>query len=294
MTAAVQNILTLADRDLAAGRYADAEREYAKVLEEDADLYVAVHGRGVARTCQSTMLSGDPVALITSTEEAFRMCEKQGGDKQELLTRVTLDIINFTAKKYNELTRIYNSVARKENTKAPSRLFFYTWSVSKPEGLALSDIYIPLINYLAAIIRVSEYLDGILEGNEELKSRRLHNVGNLAIYYDWLISFNATGRVSEEYYQQVREKKNYLSTLRAELEGEMAAPTEFKNAPFKRPEGRPLPGIANQVDEDKKIARFPLRAPFELICPLCGTIQNSNRNVCFQCGAKFFFDDEAE
>ena len=294
MTEAVQNILTLADRDLAAGRFADAEHEYGRALELDADLYVAIHGRGIARTCQSTLLSGDPVALIASTEEAFRMCEKQGGDKQEFLTRVTVDIINFTAKKYNELTRIYNSVARKENTKAPSRLFFYTWSVSKPEGLSLSDIYIPLINYLAAIIRVSEYLDGILEGSEELKSRRLHNIGNLTIFYDWLISFNATGRVSEEYYDQIVQKKAYLGQLRATIEGEMAAPTEFKNAPFKRPEGRPLPGIASSVDTEARTATFPLRAPFELICPICGTIQNSNRNVCFQCGAKFSFTSEAE
>ena len=291
MTPALENILTLADRDLAAGRYADAEAEYAKALEADADLYVAVHGRGVARTWQSTLLDGDPIALIASTEDAFSMCRKAGGDENALLARVAVDLINLTSTKYNELTRIYASIARKENQKAPSALFFYTWSLSHPNGLSLQDIYIPLINYLAALIMVSEYLDKLLDGKNGLQRRRLHNVGNLAIFYDWLIAFNATGMVNEIYYNDVVAKKAALAKLRKKLEKECAEP-EYRNVPLAPPEGRPLPGVASETDKDSKIAHFGTRPPFEIICPVCGTIQKSNRSICFQCSCKFIFDDE--
>lgn len=293
MTPELENILILADRDLAAGRYADAEAEYAKALEADADLYVAVHGRGVARTWQSTLLDGDPIALIASTEDAFLMCRKAGGDEDALLARVAIDLINLTSTKYNELTRIYTSIARKENQKAPSPLFFYTWSLSQPQGMSLSDVYIPMINYLAALIMVSEYLDRLLENKDGFKPRRLHNVGNLAIFYDWLIAFNATGRVNEDYYRQTLIKKGELAAVRAKLEQEIAAP-EFQNVPYERPEGRPLPGVAVEANKRKKIAHFGTRPPFEVICPICGTIQKSNRSICFQCSCKFIYDDEVE
>ncbi len=293
MTPALENILTLADRDLAAGRYADAEAEYAKALEADADLYIAVHGRGVARTWQSTLFDGDPTALIASTEDAFNMCRKADGSEDALLARVAVDLINLTSTKYNELTRIYTSIARKENQKAPSPLFFSTWSLSRPEGLTLSDIYIPLINYLAALIQISEYLDRLLDGKEGLKRRRLHNVGNLAIFYDWLIAFNATGRVSASYYNDTVAKRDALARLRERLERECAEP-KYRNIPNERPEGRPLPGIASETDSESKTAHFGSRPPFEIICPVCGTIQRSNRSICFQCSCKFIFDDEQD
>ncbi len=293
MTPAVENILTLADRDLAAGRFADAETEYAKALESDADLYIALHGRGVARTWQSTLFDGDPIALVFSTEDALHICEKTGGDRDAFMARIAVDLINITSTKYNELTRIYTSVARKENQKAPSPLFFYTWSLSQPQGLALTDIYIPLINYLAALIRVSEYLDKLLADEPSLKRRRLHNVGNLAIFYDWLIAFNATGRVQSAYYDEIVGKKRSLIDLRAQLQKECEEP-EYKNVPVTPPEGRPLSGIAPQSDERKKQAHYATRPPVEVICPICGTIQKSSRSICFQCSCKFIFDDEKD
>lgn len=291
MTPDVEKLLTLADRDLAAGRYADAEKEYAKALELDPDCYVAVHGRGAARTWQSTLLSGDPTALIYSTQDAFAMAERAGADTGDFLARVAVDLINLTSNKYNELTRIYTSIARKENTKAPSPLFFYTWDLSHPQGLTLPDVYIPMINYLAALIQVSEYLDGVLEGNEALKRRRQHNIGNLNIFYDWLIAFNATGRVAEGYYNQILEKKQQLLTVRSRLDKELSEP-EYRNVPSARPEGRPLPGVSSDVDREEKVAHFGERPPIEIICPICGTIQKSNRSVCFQCSCQFIFDDE--
>ena len=291
MNPAVENIMTLADRDLAAGRYADAEREYGRALELDCDLYAAVHGRGVARTWQSTLLSGDPVALIASTQDALAMAKKAGEDVDELLDRVADDIIGLTIAKYDELTHIYHLVARKENTVAPSPLFYYTWDLSHPDGLALTDLYIPVINYLAALIQVSEFLDSILEGKEEMKRRRLLNVGNLAVFYDWLIDFNSTGKVSHSYYRETIAKKNELLSLRQTLESECAEPA-LRNVPRERPEGRPLPGVSVNLDKDRKIARFGPRPPFEVICPICGTVQKSNRSVCFRCSCTFIYDDE--
>ena len=293
MTAALENILLLADRDLSAGRYADAEAEYAKALEADADLYVAIHGRGVARTWQSTLFDGDPVALIASTDDSLRMCRRAGGDEDAFMRRIAVDLINVTSTKYNELTRIYASIARKENQKAPSPLFFYTWSLEKPQGLELPDIYIPMINYLAALIRVSEYLDGLLKGREGFQRRRLHNVGNLAIFYDWLIAFNNTGKVSSSYYMEITSKKRALNALRSQLETECAAP-EPRNIPIAKPEGRPLAGVASESDKEAGIAHFGTRPPFEVICPVCGTIQKSSRTICFHCSCKFIFDDEIE
>lgn len=293
MALSIENIMLLADRDLAAGRYADAEMEYGKVLEADADHYLALHGRGVSRTWQSTLLDGDPVALIASTEDALRICEKQGGDRDAFMARIAVDLINLTSTKYNELTRIYTSIARKENQKAPSPLFFYTWSLSHPQGLTLSDVYIPMINYLAALIEVSEYLDKLLEDYGKLSNRRLHNVGNLAIFYDWLIAFHATGRVAPDYYNAVVAKKAAMEGLREKLEKHLDEP-EYRNVPSVPPEGRPLPGIASEVDKDQKIAVFGIRPPIEVICPVCGTIQKSNRSICFQCSCKFLFKDEMD
>ena len=291
MPSPTDNIMTLADRDLAAGRYADAEREYAHALELDADLYEAVHGRGVARTWQSTLWDGDPIALISSTQDAFAMAKKAGADTAAFLDRVAIDLINLTSTKYNELTRIYYSIARKENTQAPSPLFFYTWNLDHPQGLSLSDIYIPLINYLAAIIQICEYLDSVLAGKKEMKYRRLHNVGNLAVFYDWLIAFNATGKVNADYLRETQNKKRDLEKVRQHLEKVCAAP-QFKNVPNENPEGRPLPGVCSSLDKDKKLAHFGVRPPFEVICPVCGTIQRSNRSLCFQCGCTFIYDDE--
>ncbi len=291
MTPELQNILLLADRDLAAGRYADAEAEYAKALETDANLYIAVHGRGVARTWQSTLLDGDPIALIASTEDALRMCRSADGDEAAFMARIAVDLINLTSTKYNELTRIYTSIARGENRKAPSPLFFYTWSLAKPQGLELEDVYIPMVNYLAALIKIGEYLDKLLESDNALKRRRLHNIGNLAIFYDWLIAFNATGRVNNEYYKSTVAKKRALAELRKRIEKDVSEP-EYRNVPAARPEGRPLPGVAAEADKENKIAHFGTRPPFEVICPVCGTIQKSNRSICFQCSCKFIFDDE--
>lgn len=293
MTPALENILKLADRDLAAGRYADAEAEYAKVLEADADNYRALHGRGLARTWQSTLLDGDPIALIDSTEEALKLCRRQGGGEAEFLDRISFEIINLTSIKYNELTRIYTSIARKENLKAPSPLFFYTWSLTRPQGMSLDDVYIPMINYLAAIIMVSEYLDHLLSERTDLQDRRLHNAGNLAIFYDWLISFEATGWVHESYYKSILKKKEANSALRDELEEKLNAP-DFRHTPGDFPQGRPLPGVAIDADREKKVAHFPVRPPFEVICPVCGTIQKSNRSICYQCSCKFFFDDDID
>ena len=293
MAISLENIMLLADRDMAAGRYADAETEYAKILEADADHYMALHGRGVARTWQSTLLQGDPTALIPSTDEALRMCERQGGNRDAFLARIAIDLINLTSTKYNELTRIYNSIARKENQKAPSPLFFCTWSLSHPQGLSLSDVYIPMINYLAAIIEVSEYLDNLLREYAHLQNRRLHNIGNLNIFYDWLIAFNATGRVTPEYYAEILRKKEALAPLRENLEETLETP-EYRNVPSVPPEGRPLPGVASEVDKIKKIAVYGIRPPMEVICPVCGTIQKSNRSLCYQCSCQFVFKDEGE
>ena len=42
----------------------------------------------------------------------------------------------------------------------------------------------------------------------------------------------------------------------------------------------------------KKEVHFSNRDSEKVVCPICGTSQNSNRRVCFHCGAKFVFDDE--
>lgn len=291
MTPALENILKLADRDMAAGRYADAEREYGLLLETDADMYLALHSRGIARTWQSTLFDGDPTALIDSTDEAIKLCRQVGGDEAAFMRRVSFEIINITANKYNELTRIYNSIVRKENQKAPSPLFFYTSSITRPNGFTLDDIYIPLINYLAAIIMNSEYLDRLLEGREDLKDRRLHNITNLTVFYDWLITFYPSGKVHEDYYAGILAKKEKLAAVRAALESELDAPAVQK-APREFPDGKPLPGVAKIVDEDNKVAHFPIRPPFEVVCPICGTLQKSNRSVCYVCACKFVFDDD--
>ena len=293
MTPELKNIMTLADRDLASGRYADAEAEYARILEIDPDHYEALHARGIARTWRSTLLDGDPIALINSTEDALKLCRRLDGDEPAFMDRVSFEIINLTSTKYNELTRIYTSIARKENLKAPSPLFFYTWSSSRPQGLTMDDVYIPMINYLAAIIMVSEYLDRLLAGREDMKVRRLHNVTNLAIFYDWLITFHDSGKVNEEYYQSILQKKADIEALREELESDTSAP-ELQKLPRAFPEGKPLPGLAKTVEEDKKIAHFPVRPPFEVVCPVCGTIQKSNRSICYECSCKFVFDDDQE
>lgn len=222
MNPELHNILLLADRDLAAGRCADAEAEYQKALEMAPEFYVALHGRGVAHAWQSSLYEGNPAALITSTDDALRTCRKTGGDEDELLRRVAIDLINLTSTKYNELTRIYMSVARHENQKAPSPLFFYTWSHAQPQGMTLPDIYLPMINYLASIILISEYLDGLLKDKAAFTRRRLHNIRNLAIFYDWLIAFNATGRVSTECYMQITAKRRALLPVRAQLEGDLS------------------------------------------------------------------------
>ena len=293
MTPELKNIMKLADRDLASGRYADAEAEYARVLEGDPDCYEALHARGIARTWRSTLLDGDPIALINSTEDALKLCRKLDGDEPEFMNRVSFEIINLTSTKYNELTRIYTSIARKENLKAPSPLFFYTWSSSRPQGLTMDDVYIPMINYLAAIIMVSEYLDRLLAERDYMKDRRLHNAANLNIFYDWLISFEPTGWVHDAYYKDIVAKREKLASLRDELEAELGAP-ELQHTPSDFPQGRPLPGIAIDADREKKVAHFPIRPPFEVICPVCGTIQKSNRSICYQCSCKFFFDDDVE
>ncbi len=293
MTPELEKIMKLANSDLAAGRYADAETEYAHVLERDPDAYEALHARGMARTWRSTLLDGDPIALINSTDDALKLCRKVGGDESEFLNRISFEIINLTSRKYNELTRIYTSIARKENLKAPSPLFFYTWSLSRPQGMSMDDIYVPMINYLAAIIMVSEYLDRLLEGREDRKDRRLHNAGNLVIFYDWLISFEPTGWVHDSYYQDILKKKEKMIAVREQLETELDAP-EFRHTPGDFPQGRPLPGLAIDADKEKKEAHFPVRPPFEVICPVCGTIQKSNRSICYQCSCKFFFDDDVE
>ena len=293
MTPELKNLMKLADRDLASGRYADAEAEYGRVLEGDPDHYEALHARGIAHSWRSTMLDGDPIALIGSTEDALRLCRKLGGDEAELMNRISFEIINLTSQKYNELTRIYTSIARKENLQAPSPLFFYTWSPSRPQGLTLDDVYIPMINYLAAIIMVSEYLDRLLAEREDMQVRRLHNIGNLAIFYDWLITFESSGWVHEAYYKDILEKKEKLAELRDKLEADVGAP-DLQHTPRVFPQGRPLPGIAIDADKEKKVAHFPIRPPFEVICPVCGTIQKSNRSICYQCSCKFFFDDDVD
>lgn len=293
MTPELEKIMKLANSDLSAGRYADAEAEYTHVLEGDPDAYEALHARGMARTWRSTLLEGDPIALIHSTDDALKLCRKVGGDEAEFLNRISFEIINLTSRKYNELTRIYTSIARKENLKAPSPLFFYTWSLSRPQGMSMDDIYVPMINYLAAIIMVSEYLDRLLEGRDDRKDRRLHNAGNLVIFYDWLISFEPTGWVHDSYYKDILKKKEKMIAVRAQLEEELDAP-EYKHAPGDFPQGRPLPGLAIDADKERKEAHFPIRPPFEVICPVCGTIQKSNRSICYQCSCKFFFDDDIE
>ena len=293
MSASLENILTLADRDLSAGHYAYAEAEYAEALKLDPNQYIALHGRGVARTWQSTLLEGDPIALITSTDEALKLCRRTGGSEADFTDRISFDLINITSRKYNELTRIYTSVNRGENRTAPSPLFFNTWSITRPDGLSLSDISIPLINYLAAIIMISEYLDRLLEPLEAMKVRRLHNVGNLAVFYDWLLSFSNTGRVNPDYLKDIRSKREALNGLQAQLEKDTSSP-EYKNAPSEFPQGKPLPGLAIDADREKRVAHFPMRPPFEVICPVCGTIQKSNRSLCYQCSCKFVFDDDTD
>ncbi len=293
MTSSMDNLLTLADRDMAAGRYADAEREYGLMLEADANTYLALHSRGIASVWQSNLLSGDPASLINSTDEAIKLCRRVGGDETEFLRRVSFEIINFTANKYNELTRIYTSIVRRENQKAPSPLFFFTWDLSHPNGLNLENVYIPLINYLAALIMDSEYLDRLLADREDFKARRLHNITNLAIFYDWLVTFHDSGKVNEEYYQSILQKRETLARVRDTLESDLSAP-ELQNVPREFPDGKPLPGVAKDLEEDKKIAHFPSRPPFEVVCPMCGTIQKSNRSICYECSCKFVFDDDLD
>ena len=69
---------------------------------------------------------------------------------------------------------------------------------------------------------------------------------------------------------------------------------DLRQTPRDFPQGRPLPGLAIDADKEKKVAHFPIRPPFEVICPVCGTIQKSNRSICYQCSCKFFFDDDVD
>ena len=88
-------------------------------------------------------------------------------------------------------------------------------------------------------------------------------------------------------------KREKLSVLREKLEEELGAP-DLRHVPDEFPQGKPLPGLAIDADKEKKVAHFPMRPPFEVICPVCGTIQKSNRSICYQCSCKFFFDDDME
>lgn len=48
----------------------------------------------------------------------------------------------------------------------------------------------------------------------------------------------------------------------------------------------------SSVNQVEKEAHFVSRPEDMLECPLCGKKQSSKRGVCFDCGAKFIFDDE--
>lgn len=48
----------------------------------------------------------------------------------------------------------------------------------------------------------------------------------------------------------------------------------------------------SSVNQVEKEAHFVTRPEDTLECPLCGKKQSSKRGVCFDCGARFIFDDE--
>ena len=48
----------------------------------------------------------------------------------------------------------------------------------------------------------------------------------------------------------------------------------------------------SSVNQVEKEAHFATRPEDMLECPLCGKKQPSKRGCCFECGAKFIFDDE--
>lgn len=236
MTPEAENHLRLADQAFAAGRWADAETQYTRALEAEPDSTMALYGRGVARAWQSSILGGKFTVAISAVKEALGRLSQTQGDHGDFLHRVATDLINLTSGKYNELTHIYSSIAKGENAVAPTRLFAYTWDPMHPQGLSLADVYIPMINYLAAVIAVAEFLDGLLRDEEDLTGRRLHNMGNLLIFYDWMLAFNATGRVCPDYYDITVAKTERLLQDKAALEGPSEpAPARAEKAPEKPP-----------------------------------------------------------
>lgn len=106
----------------------------------------------------------------------------------------------------------------------------------------------------------------------------------LGSLFSWLGSFLLYG------FGELIEQTTMVNQNLSKLQSDPWHPNEKSSPVFAaaEPEIKPEQTKAQAMveDEEDKIAVVD-RSKELLICPFCGTTQQSNRNICFSCGAKF-------
>ncbi len=77
---------------------------------------------------------------------------------------------------------------------------------------------------------------------------------------------------------------SHQSAQAAVIEPEHAVAPQSNNQTT--PESQPAPTV--------QTAEFESRSAQDIVCPICGKAQMSNRNSCYSCGCRFIFRDEQQ
>lgn len=156
---------------------------------------------------------------------------------------------------------------------------------AKLDGEASTSLIANILKIVAILIAVGGFVLGIFLSRDVYGDFSL----TMMILY-WVIAF--IGCVMFLGFAEILERLQNLQSGAFDIYIESKEKCEDKYEPINKISAENKTSIKTKVVKETNEVHFSSRPTSTIVCPLCNREQKSNRATCFQCGAKFIFDDE--
>ncbi len=149
--------------------------------------------------------------------------------------------------------------------------------ILEPKQQTSENGIVTIVRFVAILTYILGLIGGIVSGSGEYEF-----LWSIALPI-WILSF-VSGTMTLAFAEMISlldriANQTYEATIPDLVEDKKSEPSENK-AEFTR--------------REKKGVVLDSRPKEEMICPLCGEVQSSSRNTCWNCGCEFVFENEKQ
>ena len=188
-TPSLENYLKLGNRYFDNREFEEAYKVYSKAEEIDPDIPIVVLRRGLCRSMIADYNHFDVSSAIKAMKTAYDLMKKMKLSNDEILVSIN-DTGTVLFSTYQYVVDVYkNNRLNKEQTKG-------------------------YIDRLEECLKGYQYLDGIVEGDQELQDRILNS---MIIIIDTILGSDSKYQLSSSYVSELNQKKKEYSDRRTKV-----------------------------------------------------------------------------